>query len=135
MVGKLPEKLQTADKLFDKDSLWWQMKLLSLLVAVNEQAFAGEIKEKLKEIEVRFTQKAESAEQQAIQLIIEGNQQEAREVLSSVTNECTEILYGFANTESKRLADILQDKGGLYGRQKEVIEKYIAYAQIPMLKS
>ena len=133
MTYKLPEKMQTADKLFDEKSLWWQVKALSLLVTVDEELFANDIRLKLRNIENQFKQKAEIAEQQAKRLILDGKQDQAKEVLFSVTNECTEILYEFAKTENKRLSDIIKSKGGLYGRQKEAIEKYFEYAQIPVL--
>ena len=132
MVGKLPEKMQSADKLFDEKSLWWQVKALSLLVSVDEKTFTGEVRAKLGELEKLFAQKAEAAEQEARQLIINGNQEEGKSRLYSVTEECTGILYDFAKTERKRLTAIIENKGGLYGRQKEAIEKYIAYAQIPI---
>lgn len=132
MVGKLPEKMQNADKKFDENSLWWQVKRLSLLVTVDEEAFASDVRTKLRELEKQFVQKADGAEREAKQLIKDGNQDAGKVLLYSVTEECTDILYNFAKTESKRLSDIVKNKGGLYGRQKEAIEKYIAYAQIPM---
>ncbi len=130
----LPEKLQRADKLFDENSLWWQVKRLSLLVTVDEEAFASEIREKLRDLESQFAEKAETAEARAKQLILSGNRTAGEETLASVTEECTELLYSFVKTQSKRLADIIKAKGGLYGRQKEAIEKYIAYAEIPLLE-
>ena len=128
----LPEKMESADKLFDEKSLWWQVKRLSLLVTVDEEAFAGTTRAKLRELEGQFSQKAEVAEKEAKQLIKNGKQNEAKALLRSVTQECTEFLYDFAKAEAKRLSDIIKTKGGLYGRQKEAIEKYIEYAQIPM---
>ncbi len=130
MTGKLPEKMQTADRLFDENSLWWQVKLLSLLVTVDEQALADEVREKLKNLEAQFAEKAESAEKEAAQMISSGNRTAGLEILYSVTNECTEILYEFTRAENKRLKNIITEKGGLYGRQKEVIEKYFEYAGI-----
>lgn len=130
MTGKLPQKMQTADRLFDDSSLWWQMKLLSLLVAVDEEKFADETRSKLKELETQFAEKAEKAEEQAIGLISGGKTSEGKDVLFAVTNECTDTLYNFAKAEVKRLTDIIEEKGGLYGRQKEVIEKYFEYAEI-----
>ena len=132
MVGKLPEKMYNADKLYDENSLWWQVKVLSLLVNVDENAFIGEIRAKLMELEKSFAQKAEAAEQEARQLMSSGNYEEGKVRLYSVTEECTDLLYDFAKTERKRLSAIIEKKGGLYGRQKETIEKYIAYAQIPI---
>ena len=130
MVGKLPEKMQTADRAFDDASLWWQVKLLSLLVAVDEDKFAAEIREKLKELEAQFADMAEKAEKQAAELILNGKREEANKVLYTVTNECTELLYHLAKAENMRLSDTIKEKGGLYGRQKEVIEEYFEYADI-----
>lgn len=132
MAYALPEKMQKADKKFDEQSLWWQVKVLSLLVTVDENAFIGEIREKLKELEALFAQKAEEAEQKARQLIKNNKKEEGDAVLYSVSEECTEMLYEFAKTNSKRIADIIKNKGGLYGRQKEAIEKYFAYSEIPI---
>lgn len=130
MVGKLPEKMQTADRAFDDASLWWQVKLLSLLVAVDEDRFAAETREKLKELEAQFADMAEKAEKQAAELILSGKREEANKVLYTVTNECTELLYHLAKAENMRLSDTIKKKGGLYGRQKEVIEEYFEYADI-----
>ncbi len=133
MVGRLPEKMQTAEKLFDENSLWWQVKALSLLVCVDENAFLADIRAKLGELEALFAQKAEAAENQARQLILDGKQEEANAALCAVTEECTQLLYDFAKEKRKRLASVIESKGGLYGRQKEAIEKYVSYAQIPLL--
>lgn len=133
-MGDLPEKMQMAEKLFDENSLWWQVKALSLLVSVDEKAFIGEIRAKLEMLEKLFAKKAEAAEQEARQLMTNGKQEEGKARLYSVTEECTDILYNFAKTERKRIAAVIESKGGLYGRQKEAIEKYIAYAQIPIFE-
>lgn len=130
MTGRLPKKMETAEKLFDEESLWWQVKLLSLLVTVDENLFIDDIRKKLKALETQFSQKAEAAEEKARQLIRQNKPEEARILLYSVTEECTELLYDFAKVESKRIADIIAGQGGLYGRQKEAIEKYFDYARI-----
>lgn len=129
-VGKLPKKMQTADRAFSESSLWWQVKLLSLLVTVDEDRFAPEIREKLKELEAQFAKKAEKAEKQATELIKVGKREEANDVLYAVTDECTEILYAFAKAEAERISGIIKEMGGLYGRQKEAIEEYFDYAEI-----
>ena len=132
MTGKLPEKMESADRRFNESSLWWQVKLLSLLVTVDEQKFAGEVRARLMTLEAQFSKKAEVAEQQATELILRGKREEANYILCSVTNECTELLYDLAKSENKRLSDKIKEKGGLYGRQKEVIEKYFEYADIQL---
>ena len=95
-MGDLPEKMQMAEKLFDENSLWWQVKALSLLVSVDEKAFIGEIRAKLEILEKLFAEKAEAAEQEARQLMTNGKQEEGKARLYSVTEECTDILYNFA---------------------------------------
>ncbi len=130
MTGKLPQKMQTTDRSFDDGSLWWQMKLLSLLVAVDEEKFADETRSKLNELETQFAERAEKAEKEAAELILCGKHGEANDILYAVTDECTDTLYNFAKAEVKRLTDIIKEKGGLYGRQKEVIETYFEYAEI-----
>jgi dipeptidase len=132
MTGKLPEKMESADRRFNESSLWWQVKLLSLLVTVDEQKFAGEVRAKLMTLEAQFSKKAKVAEKQATELILSGKREEANYILCSVTNECTELLYDLAKSENKRLSDKIKEKGGLYGRQKEVIEKYFEYADIQL---
>ncbi len=131
MVGPLPSKMETAEKLFDENSLWWQVKLLSLLVTVDEDAYADEVRVKLKELEKTFSEKAEKAEDKARELIRDGKRNEANSLLYSVTEECTEALYNFAKEEGARVGESIKAKGGLYGRQKEAIEKYFDYAKVP----
>ncbi len=132
MTGKLPEKMERAEKRFDEESLWWQVKRLSLLVTVDERIYMDEVRAKLQALEIQFTKEGEKAEDEARQLIDKGMQDEAKAVLFSVTEKCTEMLYDFAKAEGKRIANSIQAKGGLYGRQKEAIEKYVAYAEIPL---
>lgn len=130
MVGTLPEKMQMAERQYSEASLWWQVKLLSLLVTLDEDKFADDVRARLKELEAQFADMAEKAEKEAAKLISGGNRAKANEVLLAVTNECTDLLYDFAKAEIKRLSKIIKDSGGLYGRQKEVIEKYFEYAEI-----
>lgn len=132
MTGKLPEKMERAEKRFDEESLWWQVKRLSLLVTVDERIYMDEVRAKLQALEIQFTKEGEKAEDEARQLIDKGMQDEAKAVLFSVTEKCTEMLYDFAKAEGKRIANSIQAKGRLYGRQKEAIEKYVAYAEIPL---
>ena len=131
MAGKLPPKMELADKLFDENSLWWQVKLLSLMVTVDEGAFAAPVRAKLRGMEDSFAQKAAAAEEEARKRIKAADRAGAEAVLAAVTEECTQLLYDFAKAESGHLIEIIKEKGGLYGRQKEAIEKYFAYAQVP----
>lgn len=130
MVGTLPKKMQKADKIYDETSLWWALKVLSLLVAVDEEAFYADVQTELVKIEKGFQQKARIAEDSARELLQNGKETEAKALLANTTEECTETLYQFARETSKHLIAEIQKKGGLYGRQKEVIEKYVEYAQI-----
>ena len=130
MCGELPEKMQKAERKYDEKSLWWQMKKLSLLVAADENAFISEVRSKLALFERNFSEKAEAAEQKAKEMVRNGERVQGEKILSELTDECTELLYNLARSENERLEKMIKDKGGFYGRQKEVIEKYIEYAQI-----
>ncbi len=72
--------MQTADKLFDEKSLWWKVKLLSLLVTVDEELFADGIRAELRKIENQFAQKAENAEKEARRLITDGKLNAAKAI-------------------------------------------------------
>ena len=128
----LPEAMQTAEKLYDERSLWWQLKRLSLLVCVDEERFATPVREGLAALEVRFAEEATATEAAARELILAGKREEATATLAALTARCTDELYAFAKTEAERLADTIREMGGLYGRQKEAIEGYMAYAEIPL---
>lgn len=130
----LPNVMEQAEKKFDANSLWWQVKRMTLLVTVDEFDFAAEVREKLSDLEKEFAQKAEKAEEAARKRITSGKPEEGKALLSAVTEECTNLFFAFAKAESKRLADIICGRGGLYGRQKEAIEKYCDYAKIPLLE-
>ena len=134
MAGGLPEKMQTAERMFDEKSLWWQVKLLSLLVTVDEESFAGKVREGLSSLEKTFSDKAALAEEKARELARVGQKDEAISALFAVTDECTDILYDFAKKENARLVEVIKNKGGLYGRQKEAIEKYFDYANVPVFR-
>jgi|GEM_PF-5077127 len=54
-------------------------------------------------------------------------------LLNCVTDEYTLTLFDFAVRENKSLAERIKVLGGLYGRQKEAIEKYAEYAEIEFL--
>lgn len=131
MAGDLPTAMQTAEKKYDDNSLWWRIRKLGLLIAVDEGRFLPEIRARKASLEKEFEERAERAEAAARALVDRGELSEAKKILSAVTAECTRALYDFAVRESERLTKIINDLGGLYGRQKEAIEKYFAYAEIP----
>lgn len=129
----LPQRMQTADKKFDQSTLWWQAKRLALLVAVDEDAFAPEVRRGLSALENSFKEKAACAENEARALLRADKRAEARRLLAAVTEECTELLFAFAKEECQRLASKISAVGGLYGREKEEIEKYAEYAEFDIL--
>ncbi len=131
-MAELPEKMQMAEKKFDKNSLWWQVKRLGLLVAVDEEHFAEGVRRELADLELIFENLAIQGESIAKRLVKEGSPLEAKDILKQVTNSCTELLYDLAERENKRLSEIIKSAGGLYGRQKELIEKYIEYSDIEL---
>lgn len=129
-TGTLPEKMQQAEKEYQEDSLWWQLKELGLWVTVDEDAFADDIRQWLGRLEADFMQRAELTEEKARLLIRKGQNQEANLVLENLTLECTERLFAAAKEQNQRLKEWIREKGGLYGRQKEAIEKYMEYSKI-----
>ena len=52
--------------------------------------------------------------------------------MKQVTDSCTDLLFDLAKREADRIAEIVKASGGLYGRQKEAIEKYIEYSEIDL---
>lgn len=128
----LPEMMQKADKKFDENSLWWQVKVLDLLVSIDEEHFCEDVRRELADLEEIFENLAVQAESIAKRLVKEGSLSEAKEVLHETTNSCAELLFDFAKRENKRLAEIIKAAGGLYGRQKELIEKYVEYSEIKL---
>lgn len=130
MCGELPEKMQKAEKEYDENSLWWQLKKLSLLVVADEERFMSAVRRELAEIETNMNQKADDAEQRARCFIRSNDMKSARQILSAVTYECTEILYNYAKKENDKLWNAIKEQGGFYGRQKEAIEKYAEYSNI-----
>ena len=129
----LPKRMQTADRKYDPDTLWWQVKRLSLLVAVDEERFAPAVREKLSALEEKFKSKAEEAEAAARAAVREGKSDAAKVILAALTEECTEQLYALATAECARLATFITSVGGLYGRQKEELERYAEYAEMDLL--
>ena len=129
----LPETMQTAEKKFDKNSLWWQLKRLALLVSIDEERFGADVRRELASIERCFEDLAEQGESLAKKLIKDGKPDDAKEVLKTVTESCTERLYYLARQEADKIAEAVKSFGGLYGRQKETIEKYIEYSEIDLL--
>lgn len=132
-MTSLPERMQTAERKYDPETLWWQAKRLSLLVAVDEEAFGDEIRARLLKLENICKQRAEEAENEARRELRAGNAAAAKRILADVTEVCTEQFFLIAKAESIRLAERIKSLGGLYGRQKEELEKYAAYAEMPLL--
>ena len=132
-MTELPERMQTAERKYDENSLWWQVKRLGLLIAVDEERFARSVRHELSNIERTFEDLAAQGETLAKKLVNDGKLDDAREVLKTVTESCTERLYFLARQEADRIAETIKESGGLYGRQKEAIEKYIEYSEIKLL--
>jgi hypothetical protein len=125
--------MQRAERKYDENSLWWQVKRLGLLIAVDEEHFAEDVRRELVDLEGIFENLAIQGESIAKRLVKEGSVDEAKNILKQVTDSCTELLYDFAKREADRIAEIIKSSGGLYGRQKETIEKYIEYSEIDLL--
>ncbi|MBQ1195750.1 MAG: C69 family dipeptidase [Clostridia bacterium] len=132
-MNDLPEKMQTADRKFDKNSLWWQLKRLALLVSVDEERFGEEVRLSLASLGGVMEQLACTSEHLAKRFIEFGDYEDAMDTLKTATESCTRLLYELAERESDRIAEIIVEDGGLYGRQKETIEKYIEYSGIELL--
>jgi dipeptidase len=132
-MNDLPENMQTAEKKFDKNSLWWQLKRLALLVSVDEERFGWSVRHELASVERCFEDLAAKGEELAKKLVKDGQPEDAREVLETVTESCTGRLYYIARQEADKIAEAVKSSGGLYGRQKETIEKYIEYSEIELL--
>ena len=128
----LPEKMERAERIYDEGSLWWQTKRLSLLVAVDEERFAAGVRKELAEIEARFAGEAETVEASARALMRAGKCDEAKAALAALTARCTEELYTYAKRTADAIAEDIREMGGMYGRQKEAIEAYAAYAEMPL---
>ena len=109
------------------------VKQLSLLVAVDEDAFGAAVREKLACLEEDFKQRAEATECRARQLMAGGDESGAKALLSALTEECTEQLYALSKAESRRIADEIRALGGVYGRQSEELQKYADYAEFDLL--
>ena len=128
----LPACMQTAEKIYDEASLWWQTKRLSLLVAVDECRFAADVRAALASLEADFAEKADATEDAARALFLDGKKDEAKALLARLTEECSARLFTYAKEKSAEIAATISGAGGLYGRNKEPIEAYAAYAEIPM---
>lgn len=130
-MSDIPAMLQTGGRIFEEKSLWWQLRKLSLLVAVDETAYAETVRIRLRELEARFAREAERGEAQAREYARAGRTEMAREVLDGVMRRCAGALYDLVRGENHRLEQDILAKGGVYGRQKEVILRYMEYASIP----
>ena len=132
-ITDLPENMQTAEKKFNKNSLWWQLKRLALLVSVDEERFGEEVRLSLASLGGVMEQLACTSEHLAKRFIEFGDYEDAMDTLKTATESCTRLLYELAERESDRIAEIIVEDGGLYGSQKEMIEKYIEYSEIELL--
>ena len=101
---------------------------------VDEERFAPAVREKLSALEEKFKSKAEDAEDAARAAVREGKSDAAKAILAALTEECTEQLYALATAECARLASFITSVGGLYGRQKEELERYAEYAEMDLLR-
>ena len=68
--------------------------------------------------------------EKAKEAVHRGAQTEAFKILDDITEECTMELYEYAVLKNETLKAAIRESGGLYGRQKEAIEQYFAYAEI-----
>lgn len=128
----LPESMQRAERAYDDCSLWWQVKRLSLLVAVDEARFASDVRTELAALEARFAEEAAGVEDTARALMKRGDDVGAKAALAELTAACTDELYRYAKDKCAVLDEAIRALGGMYGRQKEAIEAYADYADMPL---
>jgi len=132
-TGYLPESLQVSGKFYSDDSLWWKIKKMALAISIDEDRFAGLAEMKFAELEKKLEDNAAVAENNAKDLIIQGNDKEAFLILNEVMDNAvkevdslSDFLYGEIINEVKKL-------GGIYGIQKDNIIKYCEYAKINLV--
>lgn len=128
----LPAEMERAERAYDERSLWWQVKRLSLLVAVDEARFAADARAELAVLEARFAEKAARVEDTARALMKSGDTEGAKAALSALTAACADELYRYAKDKCASLDAAIRALGGMYGRQKEAIEAYADYADMPL---
>jgi len=104
-----------------------------LAISIDEDRFAGLAEMKFAELEKKLEDNAAVAENNAKDLIIQGNDKEAFLILNEVMDNAvkevdslSDFLYGEIINEVKKL-------GGIYGIQKDNIIKYCEYAKINLV--
>lgn len=132
-TGHLPETFTSPGQYFDEGSLWWQTKRLILAVSADEARFAPRLQKASAMLDIRLTAWAAQEEAVAKKLMAQGKQEEAHARLNHLMDEAAREAVEMVKAQYASIREELISLGGLYGSQKEAIETYCDYANIPLL--
>ena len=132
-TGYLPQALSIPRKTFDENSLWWKMKRLILAVSAEEARFAPRVQKACAMLDIRLSAWAAQEEAVATKLMAQGKTEEAFARLNHLMDEAVKEATEMVDAQYASVREELISLGGLYGTQKEAIETYCDYANIPLL--
>lgn len=132
MTGYLPETLTKIGKTFSEASLWWKTKRLILAVSVDEARFAPPVQRACATLDVRLMAWAAQEEALCASLIRNGRKEEANARLNALMDSAVKEATAMVDDQFAAIQTALAAAGGIYGSQKETIQTYCAYANIPM---
>ena len=131
-TGDVPEAMKLSSAVYRADSLWWRTERLAALISADEERFGSRARSALKQLEDAIVNNASHSEQQARQLIAEGNLQQAQQVLAQCTAAAVEETMRLTGELADGISRSIQQSGGLYGIRKEFLEAYSTRVQMPL---
>lgn len=125
-TGRLPECLTLGGEKYDSDSLWWTVERLAEAVSVDEERFAPDVRQSLRQLELELEAEARKTESHAAELMARGDQAEANALLNDLMDSAANRLMELAKELFGQVHNQIEAAGGLYGPRKAFLEDYCA---------
>jgi len=126
----IPEVLSKGDGSYDKESLWWAVERLAMGVTIDEERFAGHVKDVLSSLENEIESKTYSAGAKAKALIKNGKSDEAWKTLGELSQESCLCIMNAASELADEIFKTVSEEGGIYGPRKELLTDYFERVKI-----
>lgn len=127
---EIPEALSRGGATYDKGSLWWVAERLSMIVSMDEERFGKDVRSSLTCLEHDIEKMSSSAEIQAVELINQGRNEEARAILRNCSEKACDEYMQKAKFLADNIFEIIKSEGGLYGPRKELLRDYFERVEI-----
>ncbi len=132
-TGYIPKPMQEGAEKYNENSMWWVLERLSMLISIDYNRFAPNVKTAFSKLEADFELQAKENEIVAASHKRIGNVELAYDILNAQMGQhCAEII-NTSKILSEEIKDIVISEGGLCGPRTDFLLDYSKRTDMPLI--